>query len=319
MDEPYSALVTGGAGFIGSHLVEALTKICDRVIVLDDFSSGSHTNLSHIDCGIEIVEGSVCNLPFVKYFVDQVEVVYHLATRCLVEGLENPQVMHEVNDIGTYNICLAAKDTLGTKIVYIGSSEEYGRQETFPIKETASMNPVSIYGMTKLIGEHYVSFFNKIYGVPAVIIRPFNTFGPKHREDEYAAVITDFMKKIEKNEQPIIYGDGKQTRDFSYVTDIVDGILTLHHLKDGEIINIGSGKEVSLNDVADIVVQTWSQNPHTKANPTYKKARIEDVTRLKADISLAESYGWKPKISLQKGIEKYVDYYKKTHLLWLKP
>jgi nucleoside-diphosphate-sugar epimerase len=319
LDEPFSALVTGGAGFIGSHLVEKLVHICDKVIVLDDFSSGSHSNLSHIDCDIEVVEGSICCLPLIKYLVSQVEVVYHLATRCLVEGLENPQVMQQVNDIGTYNICLAAQEFPGTKIVYIGSSEEYGRQKKFPIKETASMNPVSIYGMTKLIGERYVSFFNKIYDVPAVIIRPFNTFGPRHREDEYAAAITNFMKKIEKNEQPIIYGDGTQTRDFSYVTDIVDGIIALHHLKNGEIVNIGSGWELPLNDVADMVVQTWSQNPNAKANPIYKEARVEDVTRLQADISLAESYGWKPKVSFWEGLKKYVQYYKNSHLQWMKP
>jgi nucleoside-diphosphate-sugar epimerase len=318
LDKPFSALVTGGAGFIGSHLVEALTKICDRIIVLDDFSSGTKSNLSHIDRGIEIVEGSICSLPLVKYLVSQVDVVYHLATRCLVEGLENPQIMHEVNDVGTYNVCLAAKESPRTKIVYIQSSEAYGRQKVFPIKETVQMNPVSIYGITKLIGERYVSFFNKIYGVPAVTIRVFNCFGPHQREDEYAAVITNFMKKIEKNEQPIIYGDGTQTRDFSYVTDVVDGILALHHLKNGEIVNVGSGKEVSLNDVADMVVQTWSQNPKAKANTIHAEARIEDITRLQADISLAESYGWKPKISFKEGVKKYVQYYKAKHLEWWK-
>lgn len=293
---------------MGSHLVERLVEMGDEVTVLDDFSAGKLSNLEAVKC--KIVEGSVCNLPLVRNLTAKTDVTFHLATRCLVQGLEDPKIMHQVNDIGTYNVCLASKE-YNTKIVYINSSEAYGIQNDFPIKETAPMNPVSIYGLTKHIGELYVNFFHKTYGTPVVSIRPFNFFGPRHREDSYAAVITNFIKRIEANERPIIYGNGLQTRDFSYVSDVVDGILLLSKLENGEIINLGGGGEVSILELANLVVQAWTENDDLEAEVIFEEARPNDIRRLCPDISLAESYGYKPKIPLKTGLAKYISWYRR--------
>jgi len=303
-------LVTGGVGFIGSHLVERLVQRGDQVKILDDLSSGKIENLNQVRYEIGITLGSVCDSKLVFELVSKTEVIFHLATHCLVKGLEDPRLMHEVNDIGTFNICHAAKH-YHKKIIYIGTSEEYGPQQTFPIKEDAPMNPVSIYGLTKLMAEQYVRFFNIIYGVPAVIIRPFNTFGPRQREDAYAGVITSFVKKLKADENPIIFGDGKQTRDFSYVSDIVEGILLLSKLENGEIINLGSGREVPIIYLADLlsrISKKWG-----KRLPIFAEQRINDLRRLRADISLAESYGYKPKVSLEEGLKRYVEWYTRSN------
>lgn len=302
-------LVTGGAGFIGSHLVEKLIEQNHNVVVLDDLSAGLATNIQSVMHCARLIVGSVCDLGLVRRLAMKVDVIFHLATQCLVKGLEDPKLMHKVNDIGTYNICLAAEE-FGNKIVYIGTSEEYGIQKEFPIREDAQMNPVSIYGLTKLIAEEYVKFFHKIHGVPAVVIRPFNTYGPRHREDVYAGVITAFMKRIESNKPPIIFGDGLQTRDFTYVSDIVDGILLLSKLGNGEVVNIGSGRDISLLEIADAVAQVWTGRDDLKDKPIFTHPRPNDVRRLRADISLAKSYGYKPKVSFREGLKKYVKWYK---------
>lgn len=305
------ALVTGGAGFIGSHLVEKLFNENYGVVVLDDFSAGKRKNLEAVKNSVWIVEGSVKNLELVRHFVSNSDIIFHLATQCLVKGLEDPRLMHEVNDIGTYNVCLAAKE-YNKKIVYISSSEAYGRQTTFPIKENVIMNPISIYGLTKLIGEHYVSFFHTIYGVPAVIIRPFNTFGPRHREDNYAGVITAFIQRVLNRLPPIIHGDGKQTRDFTYISDIVDGILLLSKLENGEIVNLGSGRDITILQIAKLIYHIWNINTLKEPKLEFVKPRPNDVRRLLADISNAKNYGYSPKVSFEEGITQYIEWFKKT-------
>jgi UDP-glucose 4-epimerase len=312
-------LVTGGAGFIGSHLVEKLVERGDTVTVLDDFSAGKIENLKKIMYKINIVYGSVCDSKLVFELVSKTDFIFHLATQCLVKGLEDPQLEHDINTNGTFNICSAAKHYhtkhFQKKIVYVGTSEEYGPQQTFPIKEDAPTNPVSIYGLTKLIAEQYVRFFNKIYDVPAVIIRPFNTFGPRQREDAYAGVITSFLKRLINHNDPLIFGDGLQKRDFTYVTDIVNGILLLSNLENGEIINIGSGKETSILDLANTMIKTYVDSlrknmPPYGFQPIFDTPRPNDLKRLCADISLAKSYGYKPTVSLEEGLKKYVEWYK---------
>jgi len=252
-----------------------------------------------------IVAGDVRKLETVEVLASKTDVIFHLATRCLVQGLEDPKTMHEVNDIGTYNICLAAKK-YGCKIVNIGTSEEYGNQTEFPIKETASMKPVSIYGLTKLVAERYVEFFHRIYGVPAVMIRPFNVYGPRHREDGYAAVITVFMKQLRKGTPLTIHGDGKQTRELTYISDVVDGIILLSKLSDGEVVNIGSGEEVSILKIAELVSKAWGEKPSL----IFTQPRPHDIKRFCCDITKAKSYGYNPIVSLEEGLRMYVAWYK---------
>jgi UDP-glucose 4-epimerase len=301
-------LVTGGAGFIGSHLVDKLAIFEEQnVIVLDDLSAGKLENLKLSKGRITINLGSVYDYKLVDTIAREykIDLIYHLATPCLVKGIEDPKLMHDVTDAGTFNVCLAAKNN-NCKIIYISTSEVYGNLNRFPISEKSSTEPVSIYGLTKLIGEKYVSFFHRIFGVPALIIRPFNTYGERHREDDYACVVTNFVKRAREGKMPIINGDGRQRRDFTYVKDVVTGIRLLSHLSDGQIIVIGSGTDISMKELANLV---WKIYYKKEVIPSYifEKSRPNDVYRLQADITLARTYGYDPKISLEDGLNRYIE------------
>ena len=302
-------LVTGGAGFIGSHLVERLVERGDKVTVLDNLSAGKLSNLESVWSKIWFYDKNVEDYKAVDEAVEGKDVIFHLATQCLVKGNEEPILIHQVNDIGTYNVCVAAKEH-GCKIVFIGTSEMYGQQKRGPIDEEATLNPMSLYGLTKGVGEQYVRFFNKVYDVPVVCIRPFNTFGERQREDGYAGVVTGFLKCVGQNKPLLIHGDGKQTRDFSYVSDIVEGILLLSKLDSGEVVNLGSEKDVSIHELANIVVRSWLETEDFDAEIVFDEPRINDLRKLRADISLSKSYGYSPKVSLQEGMDSYVAWYK---------
>jgi len=276
---------------------------------LDNLSAGNLSNLESVWSKIRFYDKNVEDYKAVDEAVEGQDVIFHLATQCLVKGNEEPILIHQANDVGTYNVCVAAKES-GCKIVYIGTSEMYGQQKLVPIDEEATLNPMSLYGLTKGVGEQYVRFFNKVYDVPAVCVRPFNTFGPRQREDGYAGVVTSFLKCVKQNKPLLIHGDGKQTRDFSYVSDIVDGILLLSKLDGGEVVNLGSEKDVSIHELANIVVRSWIETEDFDAEIVFDEPRINDLRKLRADISLAKSYGYSPKVSLQEGMKKYAAWYK---------
>ena len=312
-----NVLVTGGAGFIGSHLVRRLVDDGHRVVVLDDLSSGSRQNLVGIDAKLEV--GSVSNLLAVQRVAMNVDTIFHLATQCLVVGIDRPKHLHDVNDVGTFNICLAAKEQ-EAKLICVGTSEAYGDQSRFPIREDAPMHPQSLYAVTKVVGEHFVKFFHDMYDVPAVIIRPFNTFGPLQREDldmerlmkgfnAYSGVITTFIKRLEANKNLVIFGDGHQRRDFTYVTDIVDGLILLSKLEDCEIINLGYGDDVSVLELARLLSTVWTGS-QKEPDVAFANPRPKDVRRLLADISLARSYGYHPKVTFEEGLKNYVEWWK---------
>jgi UDP-glucose 4-epimerase len=307
------ALICGGAGFIGSNLVKALIENGDKVIVLDDFSVGKLSNLDILapydpksNDKLTVVTGSILDLNLLYSLAMQVDIIYHLAVQCLVKCNEDFKLGHEVNDTGTFNVCLAAMK-FKAKLVYISSSEIYGTAKVCPMPESHPTDPQSIYGLTKLVGEKWVSIFNKYFDVPAVIIRPFNCYGENHRGDQYAAVLTNFIKRALQHKPLIIHGNGEQSRDLTYVGDTVQGIILLSKLSHGEIVNIGSGSSATIHDLARII-STIAGEP---LNFIYEDARVNDVFKLEADITLAKTYGYSPKMPLREGLKLYFEWYKK--------
>ena len=298
---------------MGSNLVKALIENGDKVIVLDDFSVGKLSNLDILapydpksNDNLTVVSGSVLDLNLLYSLTMQVDIIYHLAVQCLVRCNEDFKLGHETNDAGTFNVCLAAKK-FNVKVVYISSSEIYGTAQVSPMPESHPTEPQSIYGLTKLVGEQYVSMFNKLHGVPAVIIRPFNAYGKNHRGDQYAAVLTNFIKRALQHKPLIIHGNGEQSRDLTFVSDTVQGIILLSKLSHGEIVNIGSGSSATIYNLAKIIC-TIAGEPLTVI---HEDARVNDVFKLEADITLARKYGYEPQVSLREGLKLYFEWYKK--------
>jgi len=324
------SLITGGAGFIGSNLVKVLVERGDEVTVLDNFSVGRLNHLTDYLDNIKVVKGSVCDIDLMRKLISGTDTVFHLAVECLMRCNSDIRA-HEVNVGGTFNACLAAQES-HAKMVYVSSSEVYGTCKIAPMTENHPLEPQSIYGLSKLIGEEYVTHFNKYYGLPAVIIRPFNTYGPNHRDDAYSAVITAFIRRLEKGESLIIEGTGDQSRDFTYVSDTAEGIAELSKLEHGEIVNIGSGNAISINDLASTLKKIYSmencekvkyyrfRNPQDIASSLKKiygkedvfiNPRPNDVFKLEADISLAKAHGYKPRVSMEEGLRKYMVWWRK--------
>ncbi len=301
------SLVTGGSGFIGSNLAKVLVDRGDEVTILDDFSVGKMSHLDPFIENVEVVTGSVCDFDLVRKLVAKVDVVFHLAVQCLMVCNSNPVLAQEVNVGGTFNVCLAAQ-RVDVKVVYVSSSEVYGTCQFSPMDEQHPTRPQSIYGLSKLIGEEYVKLFNKYYSVPAVIIRPFNTYGPNHRNDQYSCVVTAFIQRLEKGEWPIIEGNGEQSRDFTYVTDMAEGIALLSKLGAGEVVNLGCGKTTAIKEVATTLMKIYNMEPKFE----YAEPRPNDVLKLEADTKLARTLGFEPKTSLEDGLRKYVEWWKEN-------
>lgn len=309
----FRILVTGGAGFIGSHLTERLLETDNEVIVLDDLSTGSEENLRAVSKSskFKLVKGDVRSARTVEALVRKVDFVYHLAAKSLPVSLQRPRIVHEVNATGTFNVCMATRKGRVKRLVYISSSVVYGTAQYIPIDEGHPLQPRTPYCASKAAGEMYVRSFANAWGIPAVIVRPFNTYGPKARKGVYSSVIPCFVDKCLSGKPPIIYGDGKQTRDFTYISDIVDGIAKAADCDDllGDVVNVAHGEEVSVNRIADVVLDLTGMK--SKINPVFEAPRPGDVRRQVADTSKAKRMlQFKPKVSIEEGIEKYIKWRK---------
>jgi UDP-glucose 4-epimerase len=305
-------LVTGGAGFIGSNLVDALVATDNRITVVDNLSSGKMENIEHHlgKSNFNFVRGDITDLEQMRKLVRDNQVVIHMAVQCLRVSLSDPYLVHEANATGSLNLCQAALEARTEKFVYISSSEVYGTAKTAPMNEDHPLEPTTPYGASKLAGEAYARSYYLTYGLPVVIVRPFNCYGPReHLEGPYGEVIPRFVLRVMNNQPPVIFGDGLQTRDFTNVQDIVRGIILACESEEliGETVNIAAGKEVSIKEVADTVIKLLRRDG--KITPLYIEARPGDVRRHYADISKAgKILGFQPQIGIEAGIRQYIDW-----------
>lgn len=304
------ALVTGGAGFIGSRLSNKLLEKKYEVIVYDDFSNGSgKMNLSK---EIKQIRGDILDVEKFRSICKKVDVVFHLAVKPLTMSFDKPEEVVKVNDYGSYLVAKVCTE-LCQKLIYVSSSEVYGDALTIKMKETHSLLPTTIYAGSKAAGELYVRGFEKTDGLKAVTIRPFNSYGENMREDTYAAALPNFFNRISKKLPPEIFGNGKQTRDFTYVDDTAEGIFLADQTKNalGQTINIGQGKEVSIEKMAKLTIKKYTELTDKKIplKLLHKKPRKGDVRRHCADISKAKKIlGYTPKTSLEEGIKQFLEW-----------
>jgi UDP-glucose 4-epimerase len=310
-------LVTGGAGFIGSHLVDALAtqEGIGEIVVVDNFSVGSRTNVA-LDgrvATIRVIEGDVRDREALGDLMHGVNIVYHLATQCLRVSLIDPQLVSDVNVTGTLNVLDAATKADVSRFVYVSSSEVYGTARAVPMAESHPCVPTTIYGASKLAGELYARAIHTTHGLPVVIVRPFNTYGPRsHYEGLYGEVLPKFVLRVLAGQPPVIYGDGEQTRDFTFVADTVHGIMLAADCDRlvGSCVNIARGEEISINQLATLVVGAIGAS----VEPIYRPARPGDVRRHSADVQLARRLlNYVPQVGIREGVARYIEWFRNTH------
>jgi UDP-glucose 4-epimerase len=293
-------IVTGGAGFIGSHLTKHLIKIGHDVTVIDNLRRGSFDNLKEINDKIDFQEIDILDYEKMKNVAKNIDGVFHQAALGSVpDSFKEPEEYHRVNVIGTENVFKLAKE-FDFKVVYASSSSVYGNQKIFPIKENAEKNPLNPYGKTKLDCEHLAKKYVDL-GVKIIGLRYFNVFGIGQNPN-YAGVIPKFIERLVQHKPPIIYGDGNQLRNYIFVDDVVKAnVLALESKIEHEFINIATGETISVKELADIMIRLSKLS----LEPIYEEARVGDIEKSQADISLAKKLlNWEPKTTLEEGLEK---------------
>jgi nucleoside-diphosphate-sugar epimerase len=301
-------LVTGGAGFIGSHLTEELVRRGHKVRVLDNLSTGKRRNLEHIP-GVEFVEGDIADPEACTRAVRGVDFVLHQAAIPSVpRSVKDPVTSNRANIDGSLNVLVAARDAGVRRVVYAGSSSAYGDTPTLPKREDMPTGPLSPYALQKLVAEQYCQMFTRLYGLETVTIRYFNVFGPRQDPGSpYSGVISLFSTALLEGRQPTIYGDGEQTRDFTYVANVVDGVLRACEAPNasGEVINVATGGRISLNRL----LQAMNGIIGTSIAPNYAEGRVGDVRDSQADITKAQRLlGYTPIVSLEEGLRRTLDW-----------
>ena len=304
-------LVTGGAGFIGSHIAEALLARNESVRILDDLSTGYQQNLAHLEGEIEFLQGDVRDNALVARAVEGVEVVFHQAALASVHrSLSEPQETHAVCATGTLILLEQARQAGVRRVVYAASSSAYGDQLKACQTEKDLAFPVSPYAASKLAGEHYCRSFYKAYGLETVCLRYFNVFGPRQDPDSpYSAVIPLFIGAMLNGKQPVVFGDGEQSRDFVFVKDIDHGNLLAAEAEGvaGRVINLATSKKISLLEL----IAHLNEMLGLDVEPIHQPAREGDVRHSLADISLAKDVlGYEPTFSLAEGLQQSIDYYR---------
>ncbi len=309
-DATYTYLVTGGAGFIGSHMVSALLDDGHRVRVVDNFSTGKRENLAHVADRIDLHEISITDRAALDKAMDGVDYVFHLAALASVpRSVEDPLASNEHNVTGTLNLLMAAREAGVKRVVYAGSSSAYGNAESEYKSEDMLPLPLSPYAVAKLAAEHYCQVFTEVYGLETVTVRYFNVFGPRQDPlSTYAAVIPKFVTAMLDGQRPVVEGDGHQSRDFTYIANVVHGNLLACHTPGvaGETFNIAVGGRISLLEM----INTLNAIMGTDIQPVFIAPRPGDVKHSRASIDKArERLGFEPQVSFEDGLARTVAWY----------
>lgn len=311
-------LVTGGAGFIGSNLTEALLKAGHQVRVLDNLSTGKRGNLVFDEAYpfLEMIEGDICDLNTCRKATEGVEYVFHEAALPSVQrSVEDPMGSNQANVGGTLNILMAAREAGVRRVIYAASSSAYGDTPTLPKKEEMASNPLSPYALQKLVGEHYCRLFYQLYGLETISLRYFNIFGPKQDPNSiYSAVIPRFIDALISGRPPTIYGDGEQSRDFTYIDNVVHANLLAMNVErtQGEVVNVACGRRVSLNQLVKILQDIIGSH----VSPLYEEPRKGDVRHSLADIQRGKAIlNYDPRVGIEEGLRKTVEYFNKPKVV----
>jgi len=297
-------IVTGGAGFIGSHLAEELARRGYQVTILDDLSTGEMENIKELlkKGSVQFIQDSITNFSLLKELFQGAIYVFHQAAFPSVpRSVKDPLAASEVNITGTLNVLLAARDNKVRKVVYASSSSVYGDTPTLPKKEDMVPHPQSPYAVSKLAGEHYCRVFQEVYGLATACLRYFNVYGPRQNPDsQYAAVIPRFIRWASEGSPLIIFGDGEQTRDFTFIADAVEADILAAESNASGVFNIGRGKSITINELAKLVIKLTGNN----VEPVHQEPREGDIRHSLADISKARTFGYEPRYNLEEGLEE---------------
>jgi UDP-glucose 4-epimerase len=305
-------VVTGGAGFIGSHIVEELAQQKHEVVIFDNLFSGKLENIQPFlkKKNVSFVKGSITDLPVLKKIFDGADGIFHEgAIASVPRSIANPLATNEANVTGTLNVLIAARDCGVRKVLFASSSSVYGNTPTLPKHEDMAPNPLSPYAVSKLTGENYMKVFSEVYGLKTLSLRYFNVFGPRQDpKSEYAAVIPKFITKILRHESPTIYGDGGQTRDFTYVKDVVQANIRAMESDVQGVFNVAYCKRIDLNELASVIMEIIG----ITVPLTHELPRPGDVRDSLADFKRAqEAFGYAPEYTLKTGLKETIAWYQK--------
>jgi len=308
------ALVTGGAGFIGSHIASALTSAGAKVRVIDDLSTGYQENLDEIGGDVDFVQGSLADEKALRRALEDVELIFHeAAIPSVPRSVEDPRQTHIASVDSTFSLLLAAKEQGVKRLVYAASSSAYGDKPTLPKVENMLPEPLSPYAVAKLVGEYYAQVFTRVYGLETLSLRYFNVFGPRQDpSSQYSGVISRFIGDLLSDRQPVIYGDGEQSRDFTYIDNVVDANLKAAETTKGigQVINVANGERITLNELFAELKQLTGK---TDVVVDYQEPRAGDVKHSLADISRAREYlGFEPNVGLRTGLQLTMDWWKQS-------
>ena len=305
-------LVTGGAGFIGSHIAAALIESGARVRIIDDLSTGHRENVTEIGGDVDFIRASLTDSKAVSRALQGVELVFHeAAIPSVPRSVAKPRETHEASVNATFSLLLAARDQKVRRLVYAASSSAYGDQPELPKVENMRPDPLSPYAVAKLVGEYYCKVFSRVYELETVSLRYFNVFGPRQDPgSQYSGVVSRFIDALLNGEQPVIYGDGEQSRDFTYISNVVDANLRAAEsgAAVGHVINIANGERVTINEVLEKLKKLTGR---MEVQPEYSPARTGDVRDSLADLTLARSLlGYSPTTGLEEGLRQTLDWWK---------